>query len=39
MIWWRSLEAADTRRPMQAAKLTTGNNDDEAAVRHFVRPW
>ena len=36
VIWWRSLDAADTKRSMQAAKLTTGKNDDEAAVRHFV---
>ena len=32
----RPLDAAETMRGMQAAKLTTGNNDDEAAVRHFV---
>ena len=32
----RPLDAAETMRGMQPAKLTTGNNDDEAAVRHFV---
>ena len=32
----RPLDAAETMRGMQPAKLTTGKNDDEAAVRHFV---